>query len=235
MGREYTYQDLSGKRFGKLVVVSRAYGEFKSVKWLCECDCGKFNIITTASLICGNTKSCGCLRQSGDYCRTHGQSKSKLWGTWCSMRSRCRYPKKKDYKHYGGRGISVCEDWSNDFMTFYNWSLENGYREGLTIDRIDNDGNYEPSNCRWIPFSQQSINRRNVTRITIGDETNVLRYWCRKYQLNYTSIKYRLRVHPEINKAEYLVKCIAGEIHRYQSLKSINNSQTERQLIKSDC
>ncbi|MCG2321552.1 hypothetical protein K4T56_06395 [Staphylococcus epidermidis] len=104
----------------------------------------------------------------------HGYSDSKLYRTWCNMKSRCNNERSKDYSRYGGRGIKVCEEWSNDFVAFHNWAINNGYKENLTIDRIDVNGYYEPNNCRWVSMKEQSVNKENTLTIAFkGKEKHI--------------------------------------------------------------
>ena len=156
--------NLTGLRFGRLTVLSVA-GRAKDRKtlWRCACACGKECVVRSAYLTSGHTKSCGCLtRETASRVKTkHGASGTRLYGIWQKMKDRCYRRGDKFYADYGGRGISVCDGWRNDFSAFQSWALSNGYADGLTIDRINNDGNYSPDNCRWATTKTQNRNSRN--------------------------------------------------------------------------
>lgn len=170
------YKNMIGQRFGRLVVLSRAENDAQqNARWLCRCDCGKEKIIQGGSLRNGKIRSCGCLlsekskERMTSIATKHGHSDSLLYGVHQSMIERCYKPSCKAFKCYGARGIVVCDEWLNDFMTFYSWAMENGYREGLAIDRINNDGNYEPSNCHWVTPLENCQNTRKCVRVEITD------------------------------------------------------------------
>lgn len=164
--------DLTGQKYGRLTVIERAgrtaHGEH--AKWVCLCECGNVTTVIGKNLRNGNTTSCGCahkeqMSQIGKANRTHGKSHTRLHKVWAGMIGRCYNPRKPYYKWYGGRGITVCDEWRNDFQSFYDWAMANGYdpdapRWDCTIDRIDVDGNYEPSNCRWVTMAEQNKNKR---------------------------------------------------------------------------
>lgn len=198
------FQDLTGQRFGRLTVIKQAEdhicpnGQHKT-QWLCRCECGNEVIILANSLKSGRTTSCGCILKK------HGLRNTRLYYIWRDMKKRCYNPNNKGYKNYGGRGINVCKEWLDDFQNFYNWSIANGYDDKAkygvcTIDRIDVNGNYEPSNCRWVDMKIQSRNRRDNVNVTINRQTHCLKDWCKILNLNY------LTVHKRINNLHWSVE-----------------------------
>lgn len=164
-------KDLTGQKFGRLTVLEKTEpfrcrdGKVQCAGWKCRCDCGNEVRIRSNSLLMGVTKSCGCLnREKPSNNITHHMSNTKLYGIWKTMKARCFNKNNERYKYYGGRGIIVCKEWIDDFMNFYNWAIKNGYKDGLTIERRDVNGNYCPENCYWIIFKKQAFNKTNTIR-----------------------------------------------------------------------
>ena len=184
--------DLVGKRFGKLTVLERRPSDAKGQSmWLVRCDCGKEKVVRGHDLTQGKSSSCGCSRIKSCIFYEHGLSKNKLHGLWRNIKDRCNNPNNKAYKYYGERGIKVCDEWSNNFVAFYDWAHANGYQEGLQIDRIDVNGNYSPENCRWVNKTIQANNTRKNLYITINGKTQSLADWCRELGVSYCSVQTR--------------------------------------------
>lgn len=157
-----TLKDLSGKTFNNWKVIERAPNRKRAVMWLCECSlCGTIKEVAGTSLKSGASKNCTCVRKIGLH-RTHGLSNHPLYKVWQRMKGCTTRPNHQDYKHYGARGIRVYPEWLKNFETFYEWAINNGYQPGLTIERVNVNGNYEPSNCTWIPRSEQPKNQRHT-------------------------------------------------------------------------
>lgn len=153
--------DITGHRFGLLTAMQfSGRNNNGDALWKCQCDCGNTKVVRYAHLKSGATKSCGCWNKAP---KKHGMTadgkRPRIYGIWEGMKQRCYNQNVEKYPRYGGRGIVVCSEWLNDFQAFYDWSIKNGYHDGLTIDRIDNDGNYEPGNCRWVTNAENLKHR----------------------------------------------------------------------------
>lgn len=188
------FADMTGKRFGKLSVIRLiSHDKQQNAVWECLCDCGTKKNIRGYNLRNGSIKSCGCLQREavGNIKRTHGMYNTKLYHVWQAMKSRCFNPKNKRFKDYGFRGITVADTWM-DFEKFYEWAKQSGYKEGLSIDRINNNGNYEPSNCRWATSGEQAINKRNNIKIKFRGTEKTLSEWCADFGLKYGTAKSRI-------------------------------------------
>lgn len=177
---EHTFQpkkhfDIIGKKFSRLTIVGEA-GAYADKKGRvrraveCLCDCGTRDIYLLTSLTSGNTKSCGCLNFETRLTsrKTHGGSKHPLYKVWSLMKCRCYNPTTPDYRYYGERGITICNEWLNSFQQFFDWAIENGWAKSLVIDRIDNDGSYNPINCRFVDRQVSAVNRRCPSNSTSG-------------------------------------------------------------------
>ena len=188
--------NLTGERFGKLVAI-KTIGKNKNggYLWQCKCDCGNEIIANVGNLKNGHTKSCGCLRV--DRCKTnftkHGLEHTRLYGIWSDMRLRCYDEKNIAYHRYGGRGITICDEWKNDVKAFYDWATANGYKDSLTIDRIDNDGNYCPENCRWATVKEQASNRRSNILVTHNGKTQTMKKWANEVGTPYKVVWARMQ------------------------------------------
>ncbi len=178
--------DITGNRYNNLVVIKKAYSTEKGIPvWECLCDCGKTTLVRGSNLKSGAVKSCGCLVRQKGRNSTHGMSHTRLYHVWVGMRNRCYNKSFRSFKDYGLRGIKVCDEWKNSFESFMKWANENGYNDGLTIERINIDDDYCPSNCTWIPANQQQGNRRICYSIQYNGQTKNLADWCNELGLEY--------------------------------------------------
>ena len=199
--------DYTGMKINKLTILSRkGSNKWNQCIWLCKCDCGNIVIKNSHYLKSHKYCSCGCTNKKSDVsgtnnpCYRHGLSNTteykKISSILGSMKCRCYNINNKQYKNYGKRGITICKEWleekGNGLLNFYNWAIQNGYKEGLSIDRIDNSGNYEPNNCRWVNNKKQSNNRRNNHLITYNNETHTMMEWSEILNINYNTLRGRI-------------------------------------------
>lgn len=189
--------DLTGKRFGMWSVIERADNDsYGKARWKCICDCGNVSIVSSGNLISGKSKCCGCERKAKTIkiSTKHGMCHERIYRIYRGMVSRCNNKNNYSFKNYGGRGISVCDNWLGDsgFENFYKWSIENGYSEELTIDRIDVNGNYEPDNCRWTTVNQQANNMRTNRVYVFNNESHTLSEWAKISGINYLTLRSRI-------------------------------------------
>jgi hypothetical protein len=211
------FKDLTGKRFGRLVVLGLDHVEDKNNRkrkfWTCKCDCGSEKVIRTDALTGGGTTSCGCFarERAAELLTSHGEADTRLYRIWHDMKERCSNSKMKTCSRYKARGIKVCDEWKNSYERFSFWAKNNGYEDHLSIDRIDNNGNYCPENCRWVTNKQNSRNREcNIiveykgNSITLSEASEL------------TNIKYetlRVRYHKG-DRGEYLFRTIDERFSR---------------------
>ena len=204
--------DLTGQKFGRLTVLSRAEGRVepsgkKRTRWACRCDCGNTCVVLGEALTRGATMSCGCLqKERASIANTkHGKTNSRLYGVWCSMKSRCNNSSSPEYSLYGGRGVRVCPEWESSYSAFAEWAHTNGYiddalRGQCTIDRIDTDGDYSPDNCRIATQKEQMNNVRYNHIVQYGDQNYTIAQLADITGISYATLLQR------INRYNYTVE-----------------------------
>lgn len=190
------YPDLTGQRFGRLTVIKKSgrnvyANNSTNTVWKCRCDCGNVSFATTNNLKRGNVKSCGCWKIDSQ--TTHGMSGTRIYRIWNDMRTRCYSESHKSYPEYGGRGITVCDEWKNSSDSFIEWALENGYNDSLTLDRIDNNKGYSPNNCRWATMKEQANNTRKNVVIKYNGEEKTISQWADELGINRNTLSNRIK------------------------------------------
>lgn len=198
MGR---FNDLTGQKFGRWTVLYRGEDRYNKqgyprIYWTCKCDCGTIRDVSAVSLVNKQSTSCGCKRKESCAKNVkHGLSGTRIKRIYYNMHSRCENPNTPKFKNHGGRGIKVCDEWSGEdgLINFYNWAMSNGYKEDLTIDRIDDDRDYEPSNCQWADYRTQNLNTRRNNIVTINGVTKTVTEWSEESGINRNTLDQRLR------------------------------------------
>lgn len=186
--------NLTGMRFGRLVVTGEAPSRGYERMLECQCDCGNKTVISRNSIRSANGRSCGCLRRDRTSAAntTHGLSGSRLEKIFKNMKNRCTNPKDKHYKDYGGRGITICKKWMSNRKLFFIWALANGYRDGLSIDRIKNNKGYSPKNCRWVTQKVQANNKRGNRVIKYRGLRLTVSQWAARSNIHVTTLRSRI-------------------------------------------
>ena len=222
--------DLTGQRFGRLVVLRQGKSKIlpsgQIVKtWVCLCDCGNETTVYQQHLKRGDTKSCGCFlsEESRKRKTTHGETKTRLYKIWDGMRQRCKNPNDAAFRHYGARGISICKEWDN-YLKFKEWALSHGYCEDLSIDRVDVNGNYEPSNCRWANAYEQSNNKTTSHYLEFDGKKQTIAQWAKELNMPMETLYRRItKYHWNIEDA------LTKPIRNYNLKRRYNNdTQTSR-------
>lgn len=181
-------KNIAGQKFNMLTAIKIA--SHSPLKWECRCDCGNICCVRAGNLMHGKQKSCGCLSRRGN--PKHNQSYTRVYRIYAKIKRRCFAEDDPAFPRYGGRGITMCNEWKDSFESFSHWAYASGYRDDLSIDRIDNDGNYSPENCRWANVYEQANNKRNSTRYSYQGKTQTLASWCREKNMSYKVVWYRL-------------------------------------------
>lgn len=192
-------KDITGKIYGDLTVIKFShYDKKRNSYWLCKCSCGNDKIVRRNHLISGGVSSCGCQKpiKCGNASRKHGvwAKNKRIYKIWECMNRRCYNEQNPNYPWYDGKGVTVCEEWKNDILSFYTWAISSGYTDELTLDRINCNGNYEPSNCRWIPFKEQCLNTVRTTKVTIDGVSNTITHWLDFFNTPAEIFRHRLKV-----------------------------------------
>lgn len=208
----------AGDIFGRLTVISlhhiKKYTNLSGIKknieyYLCECECGNIIITSKDRLKIGRTRSCGCLCKETH--TKHNISHTRIYRIWCNIKGRCLNKKYPFYNNYGGRGIKICDEWKGNPVSFYNWAMANGYKDDLSIDRIDNNGNYEPNNCRWATKQEQNKNQRRTRFITYRGKRKCLTDWAKEVGIDRNTLRYRLNSGWGIEKSLGINSLLDGE------------------------
>lgn len=207
--------DLTGKRFGHWVVISRAENKGHHTMWNCKCDCGTEKSVYASHLTSGMSPSCGCMTRGaiGELNRSHGMSRTRIYEIWCGIKKRCENPNSSGFHIYGSREIKICDLWRHDFLEFYDWAIKNGYSKTLTIDRIDVNGDYCPENCRWVDAKTQSNNTRRTIIVNYNEESLSVKQLSEKIGVNYNRLLKAIRKY-NMSVDDAIAYTKSGERHR---------------------
>lgn len=208
--------DLTGMRFGNLIVLEECGRKRKEVQWKCLCSCGNITYVPGYCLRTEHTTSCGCMKgKKTPKSFRYIHNKDHINRAYTNMKTRCYNPNYYLFKHYGGKGITICDEWigKDGFENFYKWSMQNGYKPSLSIDRIDNSKGYSPDNCRWVTMKEQQNNRTNNRLITANGETHTMAEWAEISGIPYITIQRRIYSGWEENIA------VTKEVQRHASYR----------------
>lgn len=235
MPRKGEYKDLTGMKFNRLTVIKLFERTPKrKYMWLCRCDCGKALVVLGDHLKNNHTRSCGCWNREriGKVNYKNGLTTTKLYYAYRNMCNRCNRPDNQEYSTYGGRGIKVCEEWlgENGFLKFAEWALNNGYKENLTIDRIDNNKGYCPDNCRWVDIFVQANNKRNTRFIKINGEIDTVANMARRLDVDYWNLMHYSKGGKNCKYPNLRIEVVSdAEIQEYR--QSQGDREAERKQI----
>jgi len=217
-------KDLTGQKFNRWTVIERAENDKRGqAQWKCICDCGTVSIVGGKDLRLNKSKSCGCLQKEtmAQIARKHGKCKTRLYRIWNVMRQRCKNPNVPEYKRYGARGVTVCCEWDNSFLAFCEWAINNGYKDNLSIDRINVNGNYEPSNCRWATPTEQARNKRDIKLLEYNGEKKMLIEWAETLNFNYLRVKNRIQSGKWTIEEAFTTPKMKSKFHRMHYKKAL--------------
>lgn len=209
---EASFIDISGNRYGRLVAIN-PIRKNNGIYWVCKCDCGNTTEVLAQHLKRGLIRSCGCLRRDiSSEAKKHGWSGTRIYKEWKGIKDRCLNARTPAYKNYGGRGITICEEWLGEKgpENFINWALNNGYDDTLTIERKDVNGNYCPENCCWIPLGEQALNTRANVYLEYNGESKPIAQWAKEYGINYQVFHNRVR-----NLGWSMERALHEPVHQY--------------------
>ena len=204
MRENYRDEKWIGQTFNRLTVIAYEVDrreKYGRTRWIVRCECGTLKSVEPRRVISGNTMSCGCLKSENTVAFNkktkvkHGGRRDRLYTIWHNMKQRCFGTTYKDYPQWGGRGITVCDEWRNDYSEFKRWALSNGYDEGLSLDRIDVNGDYDPSNCRWVDWHTQAKNRTNSMNFEVNGELKNLADLADEYGIKYGTLYQRVHLY----------------------------------------